>query len=119
MAYGRQWNGKLGLVRPPVWGRAGEGGSAFGNRGANIAPPPPPTPPHKGEGSAPTSRRRSRPYAIALARGRENAPVAGRGDVMKFTLAWLKEHLETDAPLATIVDKLTMIGLEVESVADR
>src|SRR5262244_230877 len=39
--------------------------------------------------------------------------------MMKFTLAWLKEHLETDAPLAAIVDKLTMIGLEVESVADR
>jgi phenylalanyl-tRNA synthetase beta chain len=38
---------------------------------------------------------------------------------MKFTLAWLKEHLETDAPLKAIVDKLTMIGLEVENVADR
>jgi len=38
---------------------------------------------------------------------------------MKFTLAWLKEHLETDAPLAGIVDKLTMIGLEVENVFDR
>ena len=38
---------------------------------------------------------------------------------MKFTLAWLKEHLDTGAPLAAIVDKLTMIGLEVESVADR
>jgi phenylalanyl-tRNA synthetase beta chain len=38
---------------------------------------------------------------------------------MKFTLAWLKEHLETDEPLDKIVDKLTMIGLEVESVADR
>ncbi|HEY7243807.1 MAG TPA: phenylalanine--tRNA ligase subunit beta [Xanthobacteraceae bacterium] len=38
---------------------------------------------------------------------------------MKFTLAWLKEHLETDAPLAAIVDKLTMIGLEVEKVIDR
>jgi phenylalanyl-tRNA synthetase beta chain len=38
---------------------------------------------------------------------------------MKLTLAWLKEHLDSDAPLATIVDKLTMIGLEVESVADR
>ena len=35
---------------------------------------------------------------------------------MKFTLSWLKEHLETDAPLSMIVDKLTMIGLEVESV---
>src|SRR5438876_10205557 len=39
--------------------------------------------------------------------------------MMKFTVAWLKEHLDTDAPLAAIVDKLTMIGLEVESVADR
>src|SRR5260221_8249864 len=39
--------------------------------------------------------------------------------MMKFTLAWLKEHLDTEVPLAAIVDKLTMIGLEVESVADR
>jgi phenylalanyl-tRNA synthetase beta chain len=38
---------------------------------------------------------------------------------MKFTLAWLKEHLDTDASLAAIVDKLTMIGLEVENVSDR
>jgi phenylalanyl-tRNA synthetase beta chain len=38
---------------------------------------------------------------------------------MKFTLSWLKEHLETDEPLDKIVDKLTMIGLEVESVADQ
>lgn len=39
--------------------------------------------------------------------------------MMKFTLAWLKEHLDTDAPFKAIVDKLTMIGLEVENVADR
>src|SRR5437588_414493 len=38
---------------------------------------------------------------------------------MKFTLAWLKEHLDTAAPLEAIVDKLTMIGLEVERVVDR
>jgi len=38
---------------------------------------------------------------------------------MKFTLAWLKEHLDTDASLSEIVDKLTMIGLEVENVEDR
>jgi phenylalanyl-tRNA synthetase beta chain len=38
---------------------------------------------------------------------------------MKFTLAWLKEHLDTDAPLDAIVDKLTMIGLEVERVEDK
>jgi phenylalanyl-tRNA synthetase beta chain len=35
---------------------------------------------------------------------------------MKFTLSWLKEHLETDADLRTIVDTLTAIGLEVEGV---
>jgi phenylalanyl-tRNA synthetase beta chain len=39
--------------------------------------------------------------------------------MMKFTLAWLKEHLDTEAPLKAIVDKLTMIGLEVENVVDR
>jgi phenylalanyl-tRNA synthetase beta chain len=38
---------------------------------------------------------------------------------MKFTLAWLKEHLDTEQPLSAIADKLTMIGLEVESVTDR
>src|SRR5712691_9908226 len=38
---------------------------------------------------------------------------------MKFTLAWLKEHLDTDASLDAIVDKLTMIGLEVEKVEDK
>jgi phenylalanyl-tRNA synthetase beta chain len=38
---------------------------------------------------------------------------------VKFTLAWLKEHLETQEPLDRIVDKLTMIGLEVERVDDR
>jgi phenylalanyl-tRNA synthetase beta chain len=38
---------------------------------------------------------------------------------VKFTLAWLKEHLDTDEPLAAIVDKLTMIGLEVERVEDK
>lgn len=38
---------------------------------------------------------------------------------MKFTLSWLKDHLETDASLDQIVEKLTMIGLEVESVDDK
>ena len=38
---------------------------------------------------------------------------------MKFTLSWLKEHLETEATLAALVDRLTMIGLEVESVTDK
>lgn len=35
---------------------------------------------------------------------------------MKFTLSWLKEHLDTDASLPEIADKLTMIGLEVEKI---
>ena len=38
---------------------------------------------------------------------------------MKFTLAWLKEHLDTEAPLAALAERLTMIGLEVERVEDK
>ena len=38
---------------------------------------------------------------------------------MKYTLSWLKEHLATSATLEEIVDKLTMIGLEVERVEDK
>jgi len=34
---------------------------------------------------------------------------------MKFTIDWLKEHLETKYNDETIIDKLTNIGLEVES----
>ena len=38
---------------------------------------------------------------------------------MKFTLSWLKTHLDTDADLATITKKLTDLGLEVEGVEDK
>jgi phenylalanyl-tRNA synthetase beta chain len=38
---------------------------------------------------------------------------------MKFTLSWLKEHLDTDEPLEKLADKLTMIGLEVEHIEDK
>lgn len=38
---------------------------------------------------------------------------------MKFTLSWLKEHLETDATLEQICERLTAIGLEVEDVDDK
>jgi phenylalanyl-tRNA synthetase beta chain len=38
---------------------------------------------------------------------------------VKFTLAWLKDHLVTDADVRTIADTLTRIGLEVESVEDK
>ena len=37
---------------------------------------------------------------------------------MKFTLSWLKDHLETDADVHAIADAMTMAGLEVEHVAD-
>ena len=35
---------------------------------------------------------------------------------MKFSLSWLKAHLDTDASLTEITDKLTDIGLELEGV---
>ena len=38
---------------------------------------------------------------------------------MKFTLSWLREHLDTVEPLDTLADKLTMIGLEVEAIEDK
>ena len=37
---------------------------------------------------------------------------------MKFTLGWLKEHLETDASVDEIAEALTDLGLEVEGVED-
>jgi phenylalanyl-tRNA synthetase beta chain len=38
---------------------------------------------------------------------------------MKFTLSWLKSHLQTDASLEQITDTLTQIGLELEGVENR
>jgi phenylalanyl-tRNA synthetase beta chain len=38
---------------------------------------------------------------------------------MKFSLSWLREHLEGDAPLDRILAALNTIGLEVEGVEDR
>ncbi|MDA9224929.1 phenylalanine--tRNA ligase subunit beta, partial [Tateyamaria sp.] len=38
---------------------------------------------------------------------------------MKFTLSWLKQHLETMASMDEIVYALTDLGLEVERVEDR
>ena len=37
---------------------------------------------------------------------------------MKFSLSWLKQHLDTDADAQTIADTLTAIGLEVEGVGN-
>ncbi len=38
---------------------------------------------------------------------------------MKFTLSWLKEHLDTNASIEEITTKLTALGLELESVEDK
>ena len=37
---------------------------------------------------------------------------------MKFTLSWLKEHLDTNASIDEISDTLTRIGLEVEEIVN-
>ncbi|HEY0331951.1 MAG TPA: phenylalanine--tRNA ligase subunit beta [Rhodopseudomonas sp.] len=38
---------------------------------------------------------------------------------MKFSLSWLKDHLDTDEPLDRLAERLTMIGLEVEAIEDK
>ncbi|KQP75140.1 phenylalanine--tRNA ligase subunit beta [Methylobacterium sp. Leaf113] len=38
---------------------------------------------------------------------------------MKFTLSWLKDHLDAEASLETIAETLTRIGLEVEGIEDK
>ena len=37
---------------------------------------------------------------------------------MKFTLSWLKDHLETTASVEELAEKLSSMGLEVESIDD-
>jgi hypothetical protein len=37
---------------------------------------------------------------------------------MKFTLSWLREHLDTTATVDQVVEAMTMAGLEVEHVDD-
>jgi phenylalanyl-tRNA synthetase beta chain len=38
---------------------------------------------------------------------------------MKFSLSWLKEHLDTDADIHAVADCLNRIGLEVEDIENR
>ncbi len=38
---------------------------------------------------------------------------------MKFTLSWLKDHLETSLSLSALADALTGLGIEVEEIIDR
>lgn len=37
---------------------------------------------------------------------------------MRFTLSWLKDHLDTEADVAAVAEAMTMAGLEVEEVHD-
>ena len=37
---------------------------------------------------------------------------------MKFTLSWLKDHLDTDVPVEALADRLSAMGLDVESIDD-
>src|SRR5271154_3658610 len=54
--------------------------------------------------------------------GESGAPCAARvadgGSPMKFTLSWLKTHLDTSATVAEVAEAMTMAGLEVEHVED-
>jgi phenylalanyl-tRNA synthetase beta chain len=37
---------------------------------------------------------------------------------VKFTLSWLKDHLDTPAPIGALAEKLSLIGLDVENIDD-
>src|SRR5690606_18772936 len=65
--------------------------------------------------------RRRCPLAQALRLQRlRPADAVGRGGSagMKFSLAWLKQYLETDATAAEIAAKLNALGIEVEGLED-
>ncbi len=63
-----------------------------------------------GPGSGPGPYHSAAPWV----KGRQT-----HGDAaMKFTLSWLKEHLDTAATLDQITEALTDLGLEVEEVID-
>src|SRR5438105_14322805 len=63
--------------------------------------------------------RRRYPLAQALRLPRaRRADAFRRGRRMKFSLTWLKDHLEADASAQEIADKLTAIGLEAEELSN-
>src|SRR4051794_31699315 len=62
-------------------------------------------------------RRYSLAQALRVSRARR-ADALGRSRRMKFSLSWLKDHLDTEASAQEIADKLTAIGLEVEEVSN-
>src|SRR6185312_10303376 len=62
-------------------------------------------------------RRRALARPLRLLGVREPEPGDG-AQPMKFTLSWLKDHLQTTAGVAEIAEAMTMAGLEVEHVED-
>ena len=38
---------------------------------------------------------------------------------MRFTLSWLKDHLETEASLEALSDQLTSLGLVVDKIENK
>ena len=72
-----------------------------------LTPTPNPSPQGGGGPVAPRGRR-SNQHRVQQAIGRN----------VKFTLSWLKDHLETSASLEELTEKLASIGLEVEGVDD-
>src|SRR6202043_3408889 len=54
-----------------------------------------------------------------LAGARPAARNHGRGRGMKTTLSWLKTHLASEAPLRALVNRLVMLGHDVEGVEAR
>src|SRR4051794_7812806 len=69
-------------------------------------------------GRPPGLLRRRYPLAQALRLPRaRRTDTLGRGRRMKFSLDWLKEHLETNASASDIADKLTAMGREVEALS--
>src|SRR5207249_10530708 len=45
--------------------------------------------------------------------------VGARRGGMKTTLSWLKSHLDTDAPIAALAERLVMLGHDVDGIDDR
>src|SRR5208282_3954869 len=70
-------------------------------------------------GFAPVFRIRSALAPPFRFRGPRPADIGRRAEPMKFTLSWLKDHLDTTADAQTIADTLTRIGLEVEGVENK
>src|SRR5260370_13396727 len=91
-------SGTLGLLPPPLWGRAGEGGDTYINVAAMISRPPPPTPPHKGEGSAPRARSRRASTSSKRALVREQRVPKGQQTVKVESLHRLYGAPILDAP---------------------